>query len=91
MNLKFGCPNLAGCARVGHPQKQSLGMKILEWYYSGMGIRQQENEKGWATRRIKNNDASWETMVPPEIATVIKDRHYFGYHETEDVADAAHG
>jgi hypothetical protein len=42
-------------------------------------------------RRIKNNDASWESMVPAEIAKVIKDRHYFGYHETEDVADAAHG
>ena len=34
-------------------------------------------------RRIKDNDASWETMVPPEIAQVIKDRHFFGYREAE--------
>ena len=41
-------------------------------------------------RRIKDNDASWETMVPPEIAQVIKDRHYFGYRDAEGVADAVH-
>jgi hypothetical protein len=40
-------------------------------------------------RRIKNHDASWEAMVPPEIAQVIKDRHFFGYRETEG-ADAVH-
>jgi hypothetical protein len=34
-------------------------------------------------RRIKDNDASWETMVPPEIAAVIKERQYFGYRESE--------
>ena len=34
-------------------------------------------------RRIKENDASWETMVPVEIAQVIKDRHFFGYREGE--------
>ena len=39
-------------------------------------------------RRIKDNDASWETMVPPEIAELIKHRHYFGYRETE-VSDVA--
>ena len=34
-------------------------------------------------RRIKDQDESWETMVPPEIADVIKKRHYFGYREQE--------
>jgi hypothetical protein len=34
-------------------------------------------------RRIKDNDASWETMVPPEIADLIKHRRYFGYRESE--------
>jgi hypothetical protein len=34
-------------------------------------------------RRIKENDASWETMVPTEIAQVIKNRHFFGYREAE--------
>jgi hypothetical protein len=38
-------------------------------------------------RRIKDNDA-WETMVPPEIAEVIKQRRYFGYREGE-MSDAA--
>jgi len=39
-------------------------------------------------RRIKDHDASWETMVPPEIAQAIKDRHYFGYREVEATEDA---
>jgi hypothetical protein len=34
-------------------------------------------------KRIKDNDATWESMVPPEIAEVIKKRHYFGYREAE--------
>jgi hypothetical protein len=41
-------------------------------------------------RRIKDNDASWETMVPPEIGQVIKDRHFFGYREAETPDDAVH-
>jgi hypothetical protein len=41
-------------------------------------------------RRIKENDASWETMVPPEIARVIKDRHFFGYREAEAPDDPLH-
>jgi len=39
-------------------------------------------------RRIKDNDPSWETMVPPQIAELIKDRRYFGYREAE-MSDAA--
>jgi len=39
-------------------------------------------------RRIKDHDATWETMVPPEIAQAIKDRHYFGYREVEATEDA---
>ncbi len=34
-------------------------------------------------RRIKDHDASWEDMVPPEIAEVIKRRAFFGYREAE--------
>jgi hypothetical protein len=38
-------------------------------------------------KRIKDEDASWETMVPPEIAAVIKQRRFFGYRgaDTPDV------
>ena len=31
-------------------------------------------------KRIKDNSAPWEDMVPPEIAEVIKKRRFFGYH-----------
>jgi hypothetical protein len=34
-------------------------------------------------KRIKDHDTSWETMVPPRIAEVIKQRHLFGYRELE--------
>ena len=34
-------------------------------------------------RRIKDEDSSWEAMVPPEIAGVIKRRRFFGYREAE--------
>ncbi len=39
-------------------------------------------------RRIKEEDPSWESMVPPEIAEVIKRRRFFGYREP-GVRDAA--
>jgi len=32
-------------------------------------------------KRIKDGDAQWEDMVPPEIAQVIKERSFFGYQE----------
>ena len=34
-------------------------------------------------RRIKDNDSEWETMVPPEIAEMIKAREFFGYRKAE--------
>src|ERR1700676_1007382 len=40
-------------------------------------------------RRIKEEDPSWEDMVPPEIADVIKHRRFFGYREP-DMPDATH-
>jgi hypothetical protein len=39
-------------------------------------------------KRIKDHDPSWEAMVPPEIAQVIKHRHYFGYREAESPDEA---
>ena len=39
-------------------------------------------------KRIANNDASWESMVPREIAELIKERRYFGYREAQ-MSDAA--
>ena len=40
-------------------------------------------------RRIKENDAEWENMVPPEIAEMIKRRQFFGYREPEGKDDRA--
>lgn len=37
-------------------------------------------------RRIKDGDATWEAMVPPQIAEVIKQRGFFGYCEAETYA-----
>jgi hypothetical protein len=39
-------------------------------------------------KRIKSEDPSWETMVPPEVAAMIKKHRYFGYRESE-IQDAA--
>jgi hypothetical protein len=39
-------------------------------------------------KRIKSEDPSWETMVPPEVAAAIKKHRYFGYREAE-MQDAA--
>ncbi len=39
-------------------------------------------------KRIKNEDCSWEQMVPPEVAAMIKKHRYFGYRESE-VRDTA--
>ena len=35
-------------------------------------------------KRIKAHDRSWEEMVPPEIAEVIKRRRFFGYREVDE-------
>jgi hypothetical protein len=32
-----------------------------------------------ALRKIRSGDASWEAMVPPEVAAVIKKRRFLGY------------
>ncbi len=34
-------------------------------------------------KRIKAQDASWEEMVPENIADLIKRRHFFGYQEVD--------
>ena len=37
-------------------------------------------------RRIRECDPAWESMVPPEIAQVIKARRFFGYRDIETYA-----
>ena len=33
-------------------------------------------------RRIAANDDSWESMVPPDVAELIKRRAFFGYTDS---------
>jgi hypothetical protein len=37
-----------------------------------------------ALRRIETGDPSWEAMVPPVVAEMIKTKHLFGYRTTDD-------
>jgi hypothetical protein len=39
-------------------------------------------------KRIKENDASWEDMVPPEVAEMVKRRQLFGHRDPEVPEDA---
>ncbi len=36
-------------------------------------------------KRIKAGDSSWDSMVPAEIADVIRKRGFFGYHEADEL------
>jgi hypothetical protein len=38
-------------------------------------------------RRIKDEDNSWEDMVPREVAELIKRRRFFGYREMDNLAE----
>ena len=33
-----------------------------------------------ALAKLQAGDDSWEQMVPPEVAQMIKEREFFGYH-----------
>jgi hypothetical protein len=34
--------------------------------------------------KIGNGDPSWEAMVPPAVASLIKERHFFGYRRRDE-------
>jgi hypothetical protein len=39
--------------------------------------------------KIREGDRTWETMVPPEVSAIIKERRYFGYQgEAAPIAEA---
>ena len=42
-----------------------------------------------ALKRIKAGDPTWQDMVPPEIAEVIRKRGLFGYHPANEARAAA--
>jgi hypothetical protein len=39
--------------------------------------------------KLQSGDETWETMVPPEVAQMIKQRHFFGYREPARTEPAA--
>ena len=61
--------------------------KLYGYLVDGGFIRQLENvNRDYlhifsrdALRKIRSGDPSWETMVPPEVAEVIKKRKFLGY------------
>jgi hypothetical protein len=69
------------------PNVHGLYRHIVE----GGGIKQLDNfDEGVLhifsrdiLKRIKDEDSSWTSMVPAEIAEVIKKRRFFGYQEPE--------
>ena len=42
-----------------------------------------------ALNRIRAGDPTWETMVPPEVATVIKSRRFLGYRPKDPESDVS--
>ena len=40
-------------------------------------------------KRIKENDSSWESMLPSEVAEMVKHRQLFGYRNSEVVDDVS--
>jgi hypothetical protein len=40
-------------------------------------------------QRINESDASWESMVPAQVADMVNKRQLFGYRNPEALADAA--
>jgi hypothetical protein len=42
-----------------------------------------------ALNRIRAGDPTWETMVPPEVATIIKSRRFLGYRPKEPEPDVS--
>ena len=36
--------------------------------------------------KLQSGDRSWESMVPPEVAQIIKEREFFGFRRTARLA-----
>ena len=41
-------------------------------------------------KKIRDDDPSWESMVPASVASLIKERHFFGYHQSGESKVVAH-
>ena len=71
--------------------------KLYGYLVEGGFIRQLENvNRDYlhifsrdALNRIRAGDPSWESMVPPEVATIIKSRRFLGYRPKEPEPDVS--
>ncbi len=65
------------------PRLQNLYQHLLENHYIENVIGYDEKLASCFSRdelhKIRNNDPSWETSVPPKVAELIKERKLFGY------------
>lgn len=67
----------------GHLSERGMVKQITKFDRSLLHIFSRD-----VLRRIKAGDSEWETMVPAEIADVIKRRRYFGYQPAEEYEPA---
>jgi hypothetical protein len=65
------------------PRLQNLYQHLLENHYIECSVGYDEAISNVFSRdelqKIRDNDSSWESMVPPTVARIIKERRLFGY------------
>ena len=69
LQVKIHLRNLYGYLRENHYIEQVLG-----FHPQNLGIFSRD-----VLKKITDGDPTWESMVPPQAATIIKDRHLWGY------------
>ena len=73
------------------PRLQNLYQHLLENHYIECAVGYDESIADCFSRdglrKIRDNDDSWEPMVPPEVAALIKERGLFGYGTAEFPSD----
>ncbi len=87
-------PSTKGLTKVENVEMPKNVQALYRHVVQGGSIRQLDNYDESVLhifsrdilKRIKSGDSSWYSMVPAEIADVIRKRHFFGYQETEEPA-----
>ncbi len=73
------------------PRLQNLYQHLLENHYIECAVGYDESIADCFSRdglrKIRDNDESWEPMVPAEVAAIIKKRKLFGYGSAEFPAE----
>ena len=69
----------------GHLLKNGYFVSLTGYHEAYLGIFARD-----VLERIRRGDASWETMVPAEVATRIKERNLFGVGKSSTITGADH-